>query len=109
MVHEHYMLRQAKSVRNACAHSSDILNGIAAVDTRINADAAIMAALAEIGLSHRVRTAKMKNPPPHQADRDAHVSACWARDLRIGKEEGLGESRRAQGADEHHRRTHPLD
>lgn len=62
MVHEHYMLRQAKSVRNACAHSSDILNGIAAVDTRINADAAIMAALAEIGLSHRVRTAKMKNP-----------------------------------------------
>ena len=61
MVHEHYMLRQAKSVRNACAQSSDILNGIAAVDTRINADAAIMAALAEIGLSHRVRTAKMKN------------------------------------------------
>ena len=46
MVHEHYMLRQAKSVRNACAHSSDILNGIAAIDTRINADAAIMAALA---------------------------------------------------------------
>ena len=62
MVHEHYMLRQAKSVRNACAHSSDILNGIAAVDTRINADAAIMTALAEIGLSHRVRTAKMRNP-----------------------------------------------
>ena len=62
MVHEHYMLRQAKSVRNACAHSSDILNGIATVDTRIYADAAIMAALAEIGLSHRVRTAKMKNP-----------------------------------------------
>ena len=62
MVHEHYMLRQAKSVRNACAHSSDILNGIAAIDTRINADAAIMAALAEIGLSHRVRTAKMRNP-----------------------------------------------
>lgn len=62
MVHEHYMLRQAKSVRNACAHSSDILNGITAVDTRVNADAAIMAALAEIGLSHRVRTAKMKNP-----------------------------------------------
>lgn len=62
MVHEHYMLRQAKSVRNARAHSSEILNGIAAVDTKINADAAIMAALAEIGLSHRVRTAKMKNP-----------------------------------------------
>lgn len=108
VVHEHYMLRQTKSVRNACAHSSDILNGIAAIDTRINADAAIMAALAESGLSHRVRTAKMKNPP-HQADCDAHVSACWARDLQIGKAEGLGESRRAQGADEQHRRTHPLE
>ena len=32
MVHEHYMLRQAKSVRNACAHSSDVLNGVAVVD-----------------------------------------------------------------------------
>lgn len=62
MRHEHYMLRQAKSVRNACAHSSDILNGVAVVDTRIDADAAVMRALAEAGLSHRVRTAKMKNP-----------------------------------------------
>lgn len=62
MRHEHYMLRQAKSVRNACAHSSDILNGVAVVDTRIGADAAVMRALAEAGLSHRVRTAKMKNP-----------------------------------------------
>lgn len=62
MVHEHYMLRQAKSVRNACAHSSDVLNGIAVVDARIGADAAVMRALAEAGLSHRVRTAKMKNP-----------------------------------------------
>lgn len=62
MRHEHYMLRQAKSVRNACAHSSDVLNGVAIVDARIGADAAVMKALAEAGLSHRVRTAKMKNP-----------------------------------------------
>lgn len=62
MVHEHYMLRQAKSVRNACAHSSDVLNGVAVVDARIGADAAVTRALAEAGLSHRVRTAKMKNP-----------------------------------------------
>lgn len=60
--HEHYMLRQAKSVRNACAHSSAILNGIAASDSAVNADAAVMRALAEAGLSHRVRTAKMRNP-----------------------------------------------
>lgn len=62
MRHEHYMLRQAKSVRNACVHSSDVLNGVAIVDARIGADAAVMKALAEAGLSHRVRTAKMKNP-----------------------------------------------
>lgn len=62
MRHEHYMLRQAKSVRNACAHSSDILNGIAVIDTRVGADATVMNALAEAGLSHRVRTTKMKNP-----------------------------------------------
>ncbi|MGN0262291.1 MAG: Abi family protein [Eggerthellaceae bacterium] len=62
MRHEHYMLRQVKSVRNACAHSSDILNGIGDVDTRIGTDTAVMDALAKAGISHRVRTAKMKNP-----------------------------------------------
>ena len=49
-------------MRSACAHSSDLLNGVAVVDARIGADAAVMRALAETGLSHRVRTAKMKNP-----------------------------------------------
>ena len=38
------------------------MNGVAVVDARIGADAAVMRALAEAGLSHRVRTAKMKNP-----------------------------------------------
>ena len=50
MRHEHYMLRQAKSVRSTCAHSSAILNGIAASASAINADAAMMGALAEAGL-----------------------------------------------------------
>lgn len=66
MVYEHYMLRQAKSVRNACAHSSDVLNGVVDDDARIGADAAVMRALAEAGLSHRVRTTKMKNPRTRQ-------------------------------------------
>lgn len=38
------------------------MNGVAVVNTRISADAAAIRALAEAGLSHRVRTAKMKNP-----------------------------------------------
>ncbi len=62
MRHEHYMLRQSKSVRNACAHSSNILNGITGVDASISTDAAVYKALAESGFSHRVRTSRMKNP-----------------------------------------------
>ena len=38
------------------------MNGVAVVDARIGADAAVTRALAEAGLSHRARTAKMKNP-----------------------------------------------
>lgn len=60
--HEHYMLRQAKSVRNACTHSSNVLNGVSVVDAMIGTDAAVMRALAEAGLSHLVRTSEMKNP-----------------------------------------------
>ena len=62
MRHEHYMLRQAKSVRNACAHSSDMLNGIAVVDTTVSTDSAVLSALAQAGISHRVRTGRMRNP-----------------------------------------------
>lgn len=62
MRHEHYMLRQAKSVRNACAHSSDMLNGIAVVDTTVGTDSAVLSALAQAGISHRVRTGRMRNP-----------------------------------------------
>ncbi len=43
-------------------YRSDILNGVAVVDARIGADAAVIRALAEAGLSHRVRTAKIKDP-----------------------------------------------
>ena len=56
------MLRQAKSVRNACAHSSDMLNGIAVVDTTVGTDSAVLSALAQAGISHRVRTGRMRNP-----------------------------------------------
>ena len=92
MRYEHYMLRQAKSVRNACAHSSDVLNGIAIVDARIGADAAVMKALAEAGLSHRVRTAKMKKP--HQADHHVDVPAYAAGTRRIWEEKRGIASRR---------------
>ncbi len=62
MLNEHYYLRQAKSVRNACAHSSNMVNGFGIRDDEIKTNPGVGAALAKTGLSHRVRTSKMKNP-----------------------------------------------
>lgn len=62
MKDEHYMLRQAQFVRNACAHSSNLINGFGIKGDTVETSATIGRALAETGLSHRVRTTKMKNP-----------------------------------------------
>ncbi len=73
MEDEHYLLRQAKSVRNACAHSSNVVNGFRFVpevaesadeedEDGIATNDSVGQALAKTGLSHRVRTSKMKNP-----------------------------------------------
>lgn len=62
MGREHYLLRQAQSIRNACAHSSAMLNEFVKADSEVGTDAAVQRALAEAGLSHRVRTARMKCP-----------------------------------------------
>ncbi len=62
MANEHYLLRQAKSVRNACAHSSGIINGFREVDDSVATDQNVEKALAKTTLSHRVRTSRMENP-----------------------------------------------
>lgn len=62
MRHEHYMLRQAKSIRNACAHSSAIINGFRLSDGAVVTDNEIASAVASVVASRRVRTAKMRNP-----------------------------------------------
>lgn len=62
MLDVHYQLRQSKLVRNACAHSSNVINGFARPGGDIEANAAVMQAIARTGISHRVRTAKMGNP-----------------------------------------------
>lgn len=58
---EHYLLRQAKSVRNACAHSSAMVNGFATWDASVETNESVQQALAEAGISHRMRTSKMRN------------------------------------------------
>ena len=59
---EHYMLRQAQFVRNACAHSSNMVNGFSGQGSDVDTNAMVERALARTGLSHRVRTSKMRNP-----------------------------------------------
>ena len=62
MEDEHYMLRQAQFIRNACAHSSNMANGFGMQDDEVEPNAKVEKAIAKTGLSHRVRTSKMKNP-----------------------------------------------
>lgn len=62
MEDEHYMLRQAQFVRNACAHSSNLINGFQLKDDAIDTNISVERAIAKTGLSHRVRTSKMRNP-----------------------------------------------
>lgn len=61
MQDEHYLLRQTKAVRNACAHSSNIINGFADKSSSIETNAAVSRAIAQTGISKRVRTSKMHN------------------------------------------------
>ena len=62
MKDEHYLLRQAKSARNAAAHSSNIINGFVGQRTTVRTNPNVGAALAQAGVSRRVRQAKMGNP-----------------------------------------------
>lgn len=57
----HYLLRQAKARRNCAAHSSDVINGFARRDSTVSTSALVSEALAEAGISRRVRQAKMCN------------------------------------------------
>lgn len=64
---EHYLLRQAQAVRNACAHSTDIINGFATSEaSAIRTPKAVALALAKMGVNKRARRAKMSNPQIQQ-------------------------------------------
>ena len=62
MREEYFQLRQSKAARNAFAHSSNVINGFANASSAVDTNASVMRALAEAGISHRVRSAKMRNP-----------------------------------------------
>ena len=73
---EHYMLRQAQFVRNACAHSSNMANGFADQESDVGTNAMVERALAKTGLSHRVRTPKMRNPRLKQIATLLYLHSC---------------------------------
>ena len=73
---EHYMLRQAQFVRNACAHSSNMANGFADQGSDVGTNAMVERALAKTGLSHRVRTSKMRNPRLKQIATLLYLHSC---------------------------------
>ena len=73
---EHYMLRQAQFVRNACAHSSNMANGFAGQGSDVGTNAMVEKALAKTGLSHRVRTSKMHNPRLKQIATLLYLHSC---------------------------------
>lgn len=61
MKDEHYLLRQSKSVRNAAAHSSNIVNGIAGKTSVVKNYKAVSDALIAVGVSKAQRKKKMGN------------------------------------------------
>lgn len=59
---QHYLLRQAKAVRNAVAHSSDIINGFASNNSHIHTAQSTNETLQDAGISRSTRRNKMRNP-----------------------------------------------
>ncbi len=62
MLYRHYLLRQCVAMRNASAHGLPIINGFTKRQSSIKVGASIAQAVADAGISKRVRTAKLKNP-----------------------------------------------
>ncbi len=63
MLREHYLLRSAKGVRNACAHSSAMINGLGAASHAARpAPDDLTVALRDAGFSKRSRSSRMRNP-----------------------------------------------
>lgn len=63
MLDEHYMLKKARDVRNACAHSAAIVNGLGSNGHVARpAPSELTIALREAGFSKRSRSSRMRNP-----------------------------------------------
>lgn len=70
---QHYLLRQAKAIRNAVARSSDIINGFASTNSHIRTPSAVNRAIAQTGISSTMRNNKMRNPRIQQIVMLMHI------------------------------------
>lgn len=61
MREEHYLLRQVKAVRNCCAHSNELLQGITGKTATVSLSASLGQAVAQTGIPKRTRRAKLQN------------------------------------------------
>ncbi|MEG1886138.1 MAG: Abi family protein [Alistipes sp.] len=59
---EHYLLKSVKSVRNAAAHSSNMINGFSDVGSVVRNYRPVSDALSAAGVSKAQRRVKMRNP-----------------------------------------------
>lgn len=75
MLYHHYLLRQCVAMRNASAHGLPIINGFTQRRSSIKVGASVAQAVADAGISKRVRTAKLKNPRIQQIVTVAYLYA----------------------------------
>ena len=61
MQRNHYLLKSVRRMRNACAHGSPVLNGIARADANTGLDTHMVQAIAATGVSKRARSKHLRS------------------------------------------------
>lgn len=81
MLDEHYLLKQAKALRNACAHGSCIVDGFRpGVVSSVRTSLLVLSALTSSGISNsKSRRAKLSNPRMQQLVTTLYVLHMFAR------------------------------
>ncbi len=93
LLSDHYLLKKAKSARNASAHSQCILNDLTAGGPPERVSPAVMHAVAKCGIGKRLRSKKMGNP------RMAQIATLFYQYSRIVPSGSTAEARKGQLSD----------
>lgn len=88
MRYEHYILRQCVALRNAAAHNLPIINGFNVRRGNVHVAQVVAQAVAQIGISKRVRTSKLKNPRLQQIVSASYLYARYLSERCVDSEVG---------------------